>query len=58
MHREFVANLQFCSLPKKEIKAAVLNGKTVKEKERTENELRAKKIGVWVEKDDNLDDAS
>ena len=52
--RQFPAAIQFCTVSKR-MKVATIEGKKIDDP-RT-NELKAKKIGVWIE-DDNLNDAS
>ncbi len=49
LQREFPAHLQFCSLSKR-LKAAAIDGKKVAEP--TENTLKAKKIGIYIENEE------
>lgn len=54
---EFWGHIQFCSISKK-LRPVAINGNKIKD--RTENTLKEKKIGVYIEdeQDDHLDDAS
>jgi hypothetical protein len=58
VHQEktFYGAIQYCSLPKRGMKAVSLNGNKIKEK--TGDELRKDLIGVYIEDDSDLDDAS
>lgn len=54
--REFQGHIQFCSLSKR-LKPSAINGEKIKEP--TENNLRAKKIGIYIENDEEeIDPAS
>lgn len=54
--REFSAHIQFCSFSKR-LRPSAINGKKVNEP--TENTIKAKKIGVWIENpDEEIDPAS
>lgn len=51
--KEFKANLKYCFLSKR-MKAESVNGKKVKD--RVENDLKVKKIGVYIEDDEGYDE--
>lgn len=53
--REFWGHIQFCSLSNR-MKMAAKNGKKIPDTKT--NEIKAKKIGIWLEDEDDLPDAS
>lgn len=56
LQKEFQGHIQFCSLSKR-LKAAAIDGKKISDP--TENNLKAKKIGIYIENpDEEIDPAS
>ena len=53
--REFQANLKYCSVSKR-LKAAAIEGENVKDI--ATNKMKAKKIGIYIEEQNECDTAS